>query len=65
MIFFGEQSLAILRHCLETCASHYHTERNHHGKDNVIPFQVPTDRVGESRAKCVRGNDSDYGPNLA
>ena len=48
MIFFGERSL---RHCLETYASHYHTERNHQGKDNVILFPVPADRIGESNSK--------------
>lgn len=48
MIFFGERAL---RHCLETYAAHCHTERNHQGKDNVILFPVPTDRVGESNGK--------------
>jgi putative transposase len=44
MISFGEGSL---RHCLQVYVSHYHTERNHQGKDNVILFPVPADRVGE------------------
>ena len=45
MIFFGERSL---RHCLDSYVSHYHTERNHQGKDNVILFPVAADRVGEA-----------------
>jgi len=43
MILFGERSL---RHCLDSYVSHYHTERNHQGKDNVILFPVAADRVG-------------------
>jgi hypothetical protein len=27
--------------------SHFHTERNHQGKDNVILFPAPADRIGE------------------
>jgi putative transposase len=45
MIFFGERSL---RHCLDMYVSHFHTERNHQGKGNVILFPVPADRIGES-----------------
>ena len=44
MIFFGESSL---RHCLDNYVSHFHEERNHQGKGNVILFPVPTDRIGE------------------
>ena len=44
MILFGEGSL---RHCLENYLSHYHTERNHQGKQNVILFPAPADRIGE------------------
>jgi len=35
MIFFGERSL---RHCLEQYVAHFHQERNHQGKGNVILF---------------------------
>jgi len=45
MIFFGERSL---RYCLENYASHFHTERNHQGKGNVILFPVLADRIGET-----------------
>jgi hypothetical protein len=45
MILFGERSL---RHCLDRYVSHYHTERNHQGKYNVILFPVAADRVGET-----------------
>ena len=52
MIFFGERSL---RHCLETYAAHYHTQRNHQAKGNVILFPVLADRIGESIGKvCTR-----------
>ena len=45
MILFGEGSL---RHCLEKYVAHFHTERNHQGKENVILFPGPRDRIGES-----------------
>jgi len=45
LILFGERSL---RHCLENYLSHYHTERNHQGKGNLILFPAPVDRIGES-----------------
>src|SRR4029450_1547765 len=38
MILFGETSLC---HVLDEYVEHYHTERPHQGKDNVIPFPVP------------------------
>jgi putative transposase len=38
MILFGENSL---RHVLDEYVEHYHTERPHQGKDNVIPFPGP------------------------
>ena len=37
MILFGERSL---RHCLAQYPSHYHGERNHQGKENVIPSRA-------------------------
>jgi len=45
MILFGEASL---RHVLSNYAQHFHNERNHQGKGNVILFPAPADRVGES-----------------
>ena len=45
LILFGERSL---RHALSAYVSHFHTERNHQGMDNVILFPVPADRVGET-----------------
>jgi putative transposase len=44
LIFFGEGSL---RHCLESYVLHYHQERNHQGKGNVILFPAPADRIGQ------------------
>jgi transposase InsO family protein len=43
MILFGEASL---RHVLTHYAHHYHSERNHQGKGNVILFPAPADRIG-------------------
>ena len=48
MILFGEQSL---RRTLREYLAHYHTERNHQGKDNVLLFPTATkaiNRVDES-----------------
>ena len=44
MILFGEASL---RHVLSNYVCHFHTERNHQGKGNVILFPAPADRIGE------------------
>jgi putative transposase len=48
MTSFGEQSL---RYGLENYAAHFHTERNHPGKGNVILFPVLADRIGEITGK--------------
>jgi putative transposase len=45
MILFGEASL---QHMLSDYVQHFHSERNHQGKGNVILFPVATDRIGES-----------------
>jgi len=45
LILFGERSL---RHCLENYVAHFHAERNHQGKDNVMLFPGSQDRIGES-----------------
>jgi putative transposase len=45
MILFGEPSL---RHVLSNFVQHYHGERNHPGKGNVILFPVAADRIGTS-----------------
>jgi putative transposase len=45
MILFGEASL---RHVLSNYIQHYHGERNHQGKGNVILFPASTNRIGES-----------------
>ena len=44
LILFGEASL---RHVLSNYAHHFHNERNHQGKANVILFPAPGDRIGE------------------
>jgi len=43
MILFGEASV---RHVLSNYAQHFHNERNHQGKANVILFPAPADRIG-------------------
>lgn len=48
LILFGEASL---RHVLLNYARHYHEERNHQGKDNVILFPVAAHRLGSSSGK--------------
>ena len=45
MILFGEASL---RKVLSDYVLHFHDERNHQGKGNVILFPRPEDRIGES-----------------
>ena len=44
-MLFGERSL---RHGLGNYVTHFHTERNHQGKGNVILFPAPADRIGGS-----------------
>jgi hypothetical protein len=52
MILFGE---AALRQALSNYVSHFHTERNHQGKGNVILFPEPADRPSQpSGAICTR-----------
>lgn len=45
LILFGEASL---HHTLSNYVRHYHEERNHQGKDNVILFPAAADRIGTS-----------------
>jgi putative transposase len=45
MILFGKASF---RHVLSNYTEHFHRERNHQGKCNVILFPTPADRIGES-----------------
>lgn len=45
IILSGE---APLRHFLSNHVQHYHSERNHQGKGNVILFPAPMHRIGES-----------------
>jgi putative transposase len=42
LILFGEKSL---RHAVDQYVTHYHSERNHQGIENVIPF--PDTRIGQ------------------
>jgi hypothetical protein len=44
----GEPSL---RHVLSIYARHYHEERNHQGKDNLVLFPVEADRIGSAAGK--------------
>jgi hypothetical protein len=49
VILFGEGSL---RRALNDYVEHFHTERNHQGKDNVLLFPRNTDRHREGPARC-------------
>ena len=42
LIFFGEASL---RRALHEYLTHFHHERNHQGKGNVLLFPVPSEQV--------------------
>ena len=49
LILFGESSL---RRALRHYVAHYHEERNHQGKGNVLPFPQITKRPGRSPVQC-------------
>ena len=48
LILFGEDSL---RPALRDYEAHYHAERNHQGKDNLLLFPLPTPAVDPERYK--------------
>jgi putative transposase len=49
IILFGERSL---RRALCEYVEHYHTERNHPGKDNVLLFSRNTEIHREGAVQC-------------
>ena len=49
VILFGERSL---RRALSEFVEHYHAERNHQGKDNVLLFPRDTDVHREGPVQC-------------
>ena len=49
MILFGERSL---RRALSEYVDHFHAERNHQGKGNVLLFPLATDRQREGPVQC-------------
>ena len=49
LILFGESSL---RRALRHYVAHYHEERNHQGKGNVLLFPRITKRPGQSPVQC-------------
>ena len=51
LILFGEASL---RHALHEYVEHYHRERNHQGKDNVLLFPVVRHAPGHQGALRCR-----------
>ena len=53
LILFGEGSL---RRALDQYLIHYHHERNHQGKGNVLLEPRPTDRIGQSTGPIDRRN---------
>src|ERR1035437_6400728 len=48
LILLGEGSL---RNALRHYEAHYHEERNHQGKDNILLFPLPTQAVGGEQEK--------------
>ena len=49
VILFGERSL---RRALSNYVDHFHTERNHQGKGNILLFPRTTDRHREGPVRC-------------
>ena len=49
LVLFGE---AGLRRALTEFVGHYHEERNHQGKDNVLLFPTPTRAVSSGPVEC-------------
>ena len=49
IIFFGERSL---RRALNKYVGHYHAERNHQGKDNVLLFPQDADIRHAQTMQC-------------
>ncbi len=49
MILFGERSL---RRALSNYVDHFHAERNHQGKGNILLFPRNTDRHREGPVLC-------------
>ncbi len=50
LVFFGERSL---RRALDEFVAHYHAERNHQGKGNLLLFPRKEDEVGDSSDPVV------------
>ena len=49
LILFGERSL---QRALTEFVAHYHSERNHQGKGNVLLFPAPVDATLRQRVRC-------------
>jgi transposase InsO family protein len=49
VILFGERSL---RRALSDYVDHFHAERNHQGKGNILLFPRDTDRNREGPVRC-------------
>ena len=49
LILFGERSL---RRALSEYVVHYHAERNHQGKSNVLLFPQVTETRSDKAVKC-------------
>jgi hypothetical protein len=49
IIFFGERSL---RRALGENVAHYHAERNHQGKSNVLLFSLVSENRGQAPVQC-------------
>jgi putative transposase len=51
LILFGEGSL---NRALAQFIEHYHTERNHQGKGNVLPFPAPDKPKAKTNVRVCR-----------
>ena len=51
LILFGEKSL---RHIVSNFLEHYHQERNHQGRDNLLLFPIAVQEAGSRGAICCR-----------
>jgi hypothetical protein len=49
IVLFGDRSL---RRAVSEYVAHYHTERNHHGKSNVLLFPDVTEMRGSRPVRC-------------
>src|ERR1035437_4710163 len=62
IILFGERSL---RRALSEYVEHYHAERNHQGKSNVLLFRRVTQTRGQIYRQALEAGGMAFGPGLS